>query len=251
MSEDLELTEEVVGNDVHFTLDIPEITLNRLGELARDIAALLKEIQQDFLPEARVQWRVESISMSSPLQLMSRPISRSESISVPNLEDLSGVASSGLKLIQNQAVRPPYFTDTALERARDIVARVRKLEGVLSVDLTRLDEHVVANVNEVLGSTFSAIGSVEGFLERLNVHGTNRIFNIYDPITGGQIRCEFGNRIPPGEVGRLAKKRVVVHGEIRYRDDGSIVNVLARSIDAFPEEADLPSADDVLGILEG
>jgi hypothetical protein len=55
------------------------------------------------------------------------------------------------------------------QKARDLVALVRKAEGALSVDSVSLDEHVVANVNAMLGSVWSAIGSVEDRLESLNV----------------------------------------------------------------------------------
>lgn len=240
----------IEGNAVSFTLDTPEITFARLANLAKDLQGLLNEVQTSFLPVGRVRWRIDSISMSSPLTLQSRPVSEDAIVTPTGLRDLSATVSNGLKQIQREALRPPYFTDTALERARDVVALVRRTEGLLSIDTTPLDEHVVANVNEVLGTTVTTIGSVEGRLESLNVHGTNRFFNVYDVLSGARIRCDFAHRIAADEVGQNAEKRVIVHGELRYREDGQLVNVIARSIEVPPPEDELPSANDVLGILE-
>jgi len=241
----------VTGEVVTFTLEADEMTLARLGSLAEDLHGLLREIQSNFLPSGRVRWRVERISMSSPLRLESRPVSDDTDVTVSGLRDLSGIVSNGLKQIQQQAVRPPYFTDAALEKARDVVTMIRKTEGLLSVDSTQLDEHVVANVNEVLGAIVTAIGSVEGYMEAFNVHGSNRYFYVYDILTGTRIRCDFGHRIAAAEVGATAEKRVVVHGEIRYREDGQLIKVMAHSIEVKPDDEDLPSANDVLGILGG
>jgi len=236
---------------VGFTLDTPEVTLKQLANIADDLHGLFREVQDSLIPTGRVRWIVDHISMASPLEVVSRPVSDDPLVPGPMLGLLSSSISGGLKQLQRQALRPPYFTDDALEKARDIVALVRKAEGTLTVDSVPLDEHVVANVNEMLGSVSSAIGSIEGRLESLNVHGSNRYFNVYDSLSGARIKCDFGHRIPADEVGAAAEKRVLVHGEIRYREDGEIVNVIARSIEVFPPEEELPSANDVLGILGG
>ena len=247
MTPDADSANPAVGDAVSFTLDVAEVTLRRLGELAADLQGLLREIQTGYLPGGHVRWRVERITFASPLTLESRPIS--VDVPVTGLRDLSRVVSNGLKQLQQEPTRPAFFTDTALERARDVVTRVRRNDGLLSIDSTALDEHVVANVNDVLGTIITVIGSVEGRLEALNVHGTNRFFNVYDSLHGARIRCDFGHRIRADKVGAAAEHRVIVHGEVKYREDGEIVSVVARSLEVLPEEGSLPSADDVLGIL--
>jgi hypothetical protein len=113
----------------------------------------------------------------------------------------------------------------------------------------RQSDRLVAHVDSVLGNIVSAIGSVEGRLEGLNVHGSNRYFNVYDDLTGERVQCQFGHRIDVAKIGGAVERRVSVSGEIRYRETGEIVNVIAHSLDVFPQESDLPSADDVYGII--
>ena len=251
MTRDPEEHEIQVGPTVDFTLDTPEMTLKQLANIADELHGLFRVVQDSVVPSGRIKWVVERISMASPLVVASRPVSDDPSVPTPSLRLVSTSISDGLKQLQQEATRPPFFTDDALEKTRDLVALVRKAEGALSVDSVSLDEHVVANVNAMLGSVWSAIGSVEGRLESLNVHGGNRYFNVYDALTGARIKCDFAHRIPADEVGGAAEKRVVVHGEIRYREDGEIASVVARSMEVFPAEGELPGADDVLGILGG
>lgn len=238
-----------IGPVIGFTLDASEVTLPQLSRLIEDFHKLFRDVQDSVITAGRVRWLVTNITMSSPLQLQSRPVSDDPLVPVLRLNDLSNSITDGLKQLQTLGTRPANFTDNALEKARDIVAAVRKAEGFLSIDSIALDEHMVANVNTMLGSTWSAIGSVEGWMEGLNVHASNRYFNVYDVLTGARIKCDFGHRIPADEIGAAAEKRVSVHGEIKYREDGEIANVIANSIEVFPPEDALPSANDVLGIL--
>ena len=76
---------------------------------------------------------------------------------------------------------------------------------------------------------------------------TSLQYNLYGPLTDERIECSFGHRIATEDIGRAVEKRVAVHGVITYRG-GEISRVLAESIEVLPEE-DLPSADDVFGIL--
>jgi hypothetical protein len=97
----------------------------------------------------------------------------------------------------------------------------------------------------------TSIGTVEGYLEGLNIHGASRYFSVYDDLTGERIQCHFPHRIKPDDIGLAIDKRVAVQGEIRYRETGEIVSVNAFSLDVFPSEDKLSTADEVLGILDG
>ena len=93
------------------------------------------------------------------------------------------------------------------------------------------------------------MGTVEGTLEVFNVHGARRQFVIYDELTGQRIECHFGHRIALDQITAGAERRVAVTGEIRSRESGEIVSVIATDIEVFPPDDELPNAADVLGIL--
>ena len=138
-------------------------------------------------------------------------------------------------------------------KARDLAAligdelpRIGVRNGAGQTDITNaLATHVDTILNQ---ATLTVIGLVEGRLESLTVH-QRRVFSVYDLLTGGRIECSFGHRIPLETILGAMERRVRVHGEIRYRDTGEVIGMVAETLQVLPEDSDLPSAADVYGIL--
>jgi hypothetical protein len=242
-------TETIEGPAVAWRFDAPQLSLSRFAELMTELGALLRDIQSEVVPGGGVQWIVETISKSSPLALSVTPVAQKTRVPKARLRACSTTVTNGLRQIQRKPVRPANFSDQALKRAHKIVTMTRSQSARIQVGAQELDAQFIANVEKILGDTIRSIGTVEGTLEGINVHGQNRSFAVYDPLTGERIACDFAHRIGSDEVGRAIEKRVAVHGEIIYRDSGEIVRIAAQSIEVFPFEEDLPTADDVRGIL--
>lgn len=161
--------------------------------------------------------------------------------------------NTGVATLQREAVRPPHFTDRALEKARDLAAlvgdempKIGVRNGTGDTDITKaLATHVDTILNR---ATLTVIGTVEGRLESVTVHD-RRTFSVYDLLTGERIECSFGHRILLATILGAMERRVRVHGAIRYRDTGEIVGMLAETLQPLPGDDTLPSARDVFGIL--
>jgi hypothetical protein len=178
---------------------------------------------------------------------------------VPNLATMDTARSvarylnAGVATLQRGPERPPYFTDRALEKARDLASLVGDdlpsvgiRNGAGQTDVTKA---LAAHVDTILHrATLTVIGTVEGRIESLTVH-ERRAFSIYDVLTGDRIECSFGQRILLATILGAIERRVRVHGAIRYRDTGEIVGVLAETLQVLPEDDALPSALDVYGLL--
>lgn len=240
---------------VRFEIDTDDLPFQRFLEIASDFIAVLREVDRDVAPQAGVSWLIESISKSSPLALALRPVASNRNVGAALPRNLVRTVNSGIKRVQQRAERPAHFTDRALEKARALVEVATTGGAVVRIGTVkapvRVDSKLVEHVDAILGATISSIGTVEGTLEAFNVHGRSRYFNVYDALTGERIRCDFGHRIPAHEIGAAAERRVAVHGEIKYRETGEIVNIVVHSFEVFPGEDDLPTADDVRGILRG
>jgi hypothetical protein len=248
------------GEAMSIEIDAPDLSLSLLIETTEMFSVLLREVSHEMLPDAPVRWLVERISMSSPLQLAVRPAASRRVVSPKTLNSLTETIFGGLETVQASPKRPPHFNDIALERAKSLAGtaaqgrhvRFGRKRGrgshqrLVEVEVT---SQFVANVDLILGDTISAIGTIEGRLEAFNMHGDRRYFIVYDDLTGARIQCDFGTRISVREIGEAAHRRVAVHGEIVYRHSGVIVRVKAQSLDVFPDETELPTADDVRGIL--
>jgi hypothetical protein len=238
---------------VRFEVDADELPAQQFLDMAGDFIALLREVDREMAPQARVRWVIDSISKSSPLLVALRPETSSPKATKAVRRSIVSAVNGGIRTVQARAVRPAHFTDRALEKAKALVESASVGGAVVKIGTAkapvRVTSKLIANVDTILGATISSIGTIEGPLETLNVHGSNRYFNVYDALTGERIRCDFGNRIEIDQIGAAVERRVAVHGEIKYRENGGIVNVLAQSMEVFPAEDELPSANAVRGIL--
>jgi hypothetical protein len=239
---------------ISIELDTEELALGKLISTTETFFDLLREVATAVTPTGDVHWIVQAISMSSPVELAVRPVA-DDKVAPDVLDRVSDAIVSGIEVVQKAAQRPPHFSDRALEHARLLAkettsrstrVRVRRQAEKSTVNVT---VQLIANVDSILGSSITEIGTVEGRLEAFNVHGNRRYFIVYDALTDERIRCDFAHRIDVREIGAAAERRVAIRGEIEYRQTGEIVRVRAAELEVFPEEDDLPSADSVRGIL--
>lgn len=198
-----------------------------------------------------VTWIVEDVREGS-IRLLVRPKPASKTVSWAAMPTVVAAVSEGIAQLQNSSERPEHFTDRALEKARELADLVSDefptvgiQNGQTEVILTK---QLVAHVDSILGRGSRAFGVVEGILESINVHD-KRTFAVYGRLSDIRIECSFGHRIPVDEIANGVERRVAIYGEIRYRENGEIVSVAAEELEIILPSSQLPSADDVLGIL--
>lgn len=92
------------------------------------------------------------------------------------------------------------------------------------------------------------IGTMEGELEGSILQGRKR-FLLRDRLTGRRVPCCFGDAVSWEEIKNLFGKRIAVTGEIRSRQSGERVSINVSSVYVFPREEDLPTPDEVRGLL--
>ena len=112
-----------------------------------------------------------------------------------------------------------------------------------------LSSDVFAHVEAVLTPAFRTIGTIEGELEGLIIHGRKR-FLLCDRLTGRRVTCYFSDEISWEEIKDLFGKRMAVTGEIHSRRSGERASINVSSYYVFPREEDLPSPEDVRGLIE-
>lgn len=217
--------------------------LELLREVSRSVAGTIDD---------PVTWVVKRVSESSAdYALIPRPTIKT--LSPGALHSMVGAVPRGMADLMKRAERPRYFTDRALELATSLAASVTKEmpyirthNGASEVDVTRA---AGLHAQRILDQPYlSDWGTVEGKLETVTVHG-RRQFVIFDELTGQRIECQFAHRIALDQITPGMERRVAVTGEIRSRESGEIVSVVATNIEVFPPDDELPTADDVRGIL--
>lgn len=231
---------------VRLEIDAPLVPISTLVSAAGIFANLVAEVSRDLLQSGEpVQWTV-SLEKGSVV-MPARP-------QLPDAERraLVHAVAEGLATVEERAERPPYFNDRALVQARalgnlstdDIPIRVGN--GARAVRVTK---QTVAHVDRLTGDAPPSVGSVEGKLEAVDIHGKSQ-FVVWERRTGTRVECIADvDEITLDDLRAALGRRVAVRGRIRASKSGEKRRVYATELRVFPAEEDLPSADDVRGIL--
>ena len=233
-----------------------QVTLQRLGEALDAWTDLLQEVGRNVAGSASrdaVRFVVTEAKGGS-FTLGVKPQPARKSVPAAIMPRISKTLTAGIRALDQRASRPKHFSDTALIKLRDL-ARLTSPETPsvkISNDVgsgitlsTRLLEHVEA----VLAPELDSIGTVEGRLEGLIIHGKSR-FLIFDPITNRQVVCFIGGRVEWQQVRDALGRRVAATGRIQSRRSGEKISIAASRFEVLLEDSELPSAADVLGILK-
>lgn len=92
----------------------------------------------------------------------------------------------------------------------------------------------------------TALGSVEGELILL----PSGLCVVVDSISGAPVLCIIESFVFILPFTRAVGKRVSVSGVIGYAIDGTPAQIIVDTIRVFPDEKDLPSAEEIRGILK-
>lgn len=108
---------------------------------------------------------------------------------------------------------------------------------------------MLAKVDELIGGTCKSFSTVEGILQAVDL-SRKPLFRIYDLLTNKSLRCYFPSDFLE-KIQDALGKRVSVYGVIRSREDGEKVSIEVQEMEIFPSEEELPSIEDIVGILGG
>ncbi len=238
-------------NTIIFEIEGPRITAEKFTHGIRTFFKLIEDVALDVTGKRKaIDWIV-SVKPGS-ITLCATPES---SIVPPELvNETINAIGNGIESISQKEVRPPHFSDNALEDLFDL-GNMAGLgdQGIDKISIktgnkpSELSPHTVAYVDKILGVSSKAYGTIDGKLLAINLHGT-WIFSIYDEVTNKEIKCRFGEEMYDEIIAGM-KKRVSVYGLIKYRRNGEPANVEIESFRIFPEESELPKFKDIIGLF--
>ena len=248
------MTQQPDDLELHFELDYANVPLSKLVDAQRTFLSLANAVGDSVagVDEGAATWVVSDVKPGS-LDVVLRPEPASARVPQELMPRIVRAVSQGMATLQRHAVRPANFNDRALQHARELARlqgdQLRSIEIRDGHSGTAVTEILATNVDLVLGQPIKEFGVIEGRLEAVSLHGQKRRFFVYDALSGTRVECLIGHRIPADEIGRGLEKRVAVVGEISYRDSGEIINISAQELEVFAPESELPTADEVRGIL--
>ena len=152
---------------------------------------------------------------------------------------------------------PAFFTDKALEAARDLALVLSRSEGELTKIKVgyngrseSLSSRSIATVDALLKGQYTDYGTLEGRVQVISKRRSFR-FSIDEDVTGRAINCYFPKEMFEEVLGSFAQEeRVSISGMIAYRRDGKPVNITVEEFRLLRPKKDLPTFEDMLGILK-
>ncbi|MCL2503360.1 MAG: hypothetical protein FWE94_01935 [Coriobacteriia bacterium] len=168
---------------------------------------------------------------------------------------VASALENGLRRISHEAIVPEYFSESSVRNARTLALMASKIGKKQSVSLRfgensqlELSDTIAANIAKALEISVSSLGSIEGTLEMLSLHGGFNC-NIYDDLTGKRIGCTYSKELLDN-VHAAFGKRVSAYGTINYTSDKGVTRLKISSIRIIGC-GELPDWGDMRGALGG
>jgi hypothetical protein len=111
----------------------------------------------------------------------------------------------------------------------------------------QLTGDIARTITESWKTDYRDFGTVEGRLDAIQERDGLQI-RVRDQLLGHTIACYMNEDMLP-EAFASFRKRVELSGTIHYRKNGTPISIAVQSIMPMPEDDELPSIDDVQGIL--
>lgn len=248
-----ELVQPGEHNSLTVDIDGPLLSFDKFRKAQEELATILCEVDQNIAKNQRpsVSWVVSSVRSGS-VHLTVKGIPKND-IAVFQVAEVVRAVESGIATLEERPERPPFFSDRALESAKALASLVGKDILMIQVGVNshkvNLTKHLVANVDELIGANYKSFGSVEGVLKAIDL-SRKPLFRIYDLLTNKSVKCYFPSNLID-QIKDALGKRVAVYGLIRSREDGQKVSIQVEEMEVFPSEQELPSIEDIIGILGG
>jgi hypothetical protein len=193
-------------------------------------------------PRVSMRWNIVNVSMHSPIQMTLEPSpihtdGRTVDVIIPFLGDFERL---------ERGEKPQYFTPDLQARAKLIVSVLGR--GIRSIRFNsegheaRPTLRVAARVDELTERYFE-IGSIEGSLEIISVHGEDAV-TVWDARWNSRVKCLVSDAQLEQAKG-LLRKRVMVRGRIKceYKRPKEVVDVF--DIQPLADSSSLPQVEDI------
>jgi hypothetical protein len=230
------------------------ISLDTFATVIRNTFDILADLDSavSFQPQGSAHWFVVDASFGS-LVIAIEPKSKLRDIDYS--PKVAEAFVSGLAHIQREHTTPPYFSDYGLRKIQGLAKSLGKdgAKAVIVQDVERqasamIRPEVTTDISQLINIRYQEIGSVEGRLEMVSIHGVPR-FTVYHAITQRSIRCKFALKEFLDVVKEALGRRVIVAGTVHCNYKYEPVRVDLQKLTILRKEEELPSAKELRGMI--
>lgn len=238
-----------IESEITLELDEDDITVGEFTTALDHFLGLVREVSKAVDRDSSRDWVLKVYPGSAGVGLSTKPGQSAAQLQAVRTTILDGIAAL------EDGIRPHKFSDRAIEHARSIsrvfekrrrpISSIRMWSG--NAKSIAVKKEIAIEAAKLLDPVFEDFGSVEGRLDVVSAHGKLEC-TIYDPLDDRAIKCDIAEFLVPVAI-EAFRRRVEVFGRVHYRKDGMAVRVIADRISRFPEKHEIPSVDEMRGIL--
>lgn len=221
----------------------------RFIDVARHFFGYVEEVSRETIAKDGPAWEV--IARQGSTILAMRP---TEDCDVHTLSDLYAKLNSASDSLLRGEVEESQLSEKALNHIQ-MLADLRDRQGNMipirfwvRKSPTLIGPDVGEFIRESRGREYYDFGSLDGRLQTIQDAGGGLEFRIRDILYRNSVRCIVKEDMLQAIMENF-RKRVEVFGEIRYSQHGIPLSITVRTIEPMPSDDELPTAEDVRGIL--
>jgi len=224
--------------------DAESVSLSLFAKSVEDIRRLVRDVDYAVTRQRKGRrWIISQLRSSYPTMTIKPMLDGTDTVDA---------IATGLRIVTAgvSVEPPPHFSADALDdllgMRRLFSGRDRARRVVCSSDETEIatiDRGIAEKVERILRGTYTVLGSLEGTLDAINVHGAGT-FTIWDRLSGHPVRCTFPKESAWVQtVKDLLQTRVLVVGEVSYFSNGAPRSITRiREIRDMTPDPSLPRA---------
>lgn len=199
-------------------------------------------------PTGSLDWVITNVSIGS-LWIEAESRSRLEDRNVG--PEVAKAYMAGWAQIEREGTTPPYLTEAGMLNARRIVKLIGR-EGIAGFAVSDLSERVEisaqasANIDQLIPVRYRSIGSIEGRLETISVHGRPK-FVVYLSRTGKAVTCRIEGELLLATAKDALGRRVGASGTVLSNAKGEPLRVAVERIHTLRSAEELPTTASLAG----
>jgi hypothetical protein len=235
-------------------LDRSDVSVEQFTEAFRLQVRLAEEVMKEMgIPVEEVRWVVSELRYGST-HAAATPQLVGKKVFMADVDSAMNYSGAGVNELAKSSARPRFFNDVALNYSRRLIeiveeadhGKARLVFGTISVAPSIA---VSANVHAIIKGEVPSIGSIEGQLVGVEGADGNYKISIKDQRRNRKVPCSIHEKDQLKKALDNFEKRVIVRGMIWSREDGTPVKIEVRSLEPIPPDEELPTRQDVRGIL--
>lgn len=227
-----------------------DITLDAFVTAVANWQKILAEVDAALSGKSSgsVEWRVSNLSMGS-LRVEAESFSKLENHDYG--PEVVRASIQGLGILEHEPSIPPYLSESGLKHVRRLLGIIGT-NGVTGIYMANhaadatLTKTSLDNMRRALRVRDRSIGSVEGRLDQISVHGKAPVCVVYLHRTHKAVRCQFTSTMLD-EVKAALGRRVIAAGIVSYNERHEPVRVALQFLHHLPSSAELPSIETIAG----